>query len=104
MQGPKRKPTIYLRDPMLEQAVIEHANMIKRLAKSGCSHCSHPQYAGIRCGVCGRWADENTAEIKRYHKACQMALEALESHTTGSSSCSRDAAIDALREVLGVSK
>lgn len=22
-----------------------------------CEHCSHPMYAGIRCGVCGKWSD-----------------------------------------------
>lgn len=66
-----------------------------------CTHCSHPQYAGIRCGVCGRWADTpNTAEIRRYHRACEMALEALDSHGTGSFPYHRDAAIDALREAL----
>lgn len=43
----------------------------------------------------------NIAEIRRYHKACQMALEALDSHGTGSFPYHRDAAIDTLREVLG---
>jgi hypothetical protein len=26
--------------------------------QSGCTHCTHPQYAGIRCNVCGRWTDK----------------------------------------------
>jgi len=25
---------------------------------SGCEHCNHPLWAGIRCGVCGRWAED----------------------------------------------
>lgn len=89
-----------------------------------CTHCSHPLYAAIRCSSCGRWSDEkertesalqrlsdfhqeiesNTAEIRRYHKACEMALEALNSDGTGSFPYRRDAAIDALREVLGEKK
>jgi len=24
----------------------------------GCDHCLHPLWCGIRCGVCGRWAEE----------------------------------------------
>jgi len=26
--------------------------------QAGCTHCTHPQYAGIRCNVCGRWTDK----------------------------------------------
>lgn len=26
--------------------------------KKGCDHCLHPLWAGIKCGVCGRWAEE----------------------------------------------
>lgn len=50
------------------------------------------------------YVQANTAEIRRYHKACEMALEALDSHGTGSFPYHRDAAIDALREVLGEKK
>ena len=25
--------------------------------QSGCTHCTHPQYVGIRCNVCGRWTE-----------------------------------------------
>ena len=28
----------------------------------GCDHCLHPLWAGIRCGVCGRWAEEKMEE------------------------------------------
>ena len=28
----------------------------------GCDHCLHPLWAGIRCGVCGRWAEEGMEE------------------------------------------
>ena len=27
-------------------------------AKDGCAHCLHPLYAGIKCGVCGRWTEK----------------------------------------------
>lgn len=30
-----------------------------------CSHCSHPQYVGLRCGVCGRWSDDRLP-VKTY--------------------------------------
>ena len=26
--------------------------------QSGCTHCTHPQYVGIRCNVCGRWTEQ----------------------------------------------
>ena len=26
--------------------------------QAGCDHCNHPLYAGIKCGVCGRWTDK----------------------------------------------
>jgi hypothetical protein len=26
--------------------------------QAGCTHCTHPQYAGIRCNVCGRWTEK----------------------------------------------
>jgi len=26
--------------------------------QSGCAHCTHPQYVGIRCNVCGRWTEK----------------------------------------------
>ena len=25
--------------------------------QAGCTHCTHPQYVGIRCNVCGRWTE-----------------------------------------------
>ncbi len=28
----------------------------------GCDHCLHPLWAGIRCGICGRWAEEKMEE------------------------------------------
>jgi hypothetical protein len=26
--------------------------------QAGCAHCTHPQYVGIRCNVCGRWTEQ----------------------------------------------
>ena len=26
--------------------------------QAGCTHCTHPQYVGIRCNVCGRWTEQ----------------------------------------------
>ena len=26
--------------------------------QAGCDHCTHPQYVGIRCNVCGRWTEQ----------------------------------------------
>jgi hypothetical protein len=26
--------------------------------QAGCTHCTHPQYVGIRCNVCGRWTEK----------------------------------------------
>ena len=50
------------------------------------------------------YVQANTAEIRRYHKACEMALDALENHTAikhPQQAHYRDSAIEALREVLG---
>lgn len=30
-----------------------------------CSHCTHPLYAAIRCGGCGRWTDEKEEKMNR---------------------------------------
>ena len=27
--------------------------------QAGCTHCTHPQYVGIRCNVCGRWTEKS---------------------------------------------
>jgi hypothetical protein len=48
-----------------------------------CSHCTHPLYAGIRCGVCGRWADEKEEEMNR-DDIIRMARKAgMEMDTSG---------------------
>lgn len=30
---------------------------LRSALQKGCDHCNHPMYAGIRCGVCGRWTE-----------------------------------------------
>ena len=31
---------------------------LEKKYQAGCDHCNHPLYAGIKCGVCGRWTDK----------------------------------------------
>jgi hypothetical protein len=40
-----------------------------------CDHCSHPLWAGIRCSVCGRWADEPSEALKQTWADYQDALK-----------------------------
>jgi hypothetical protein len=43
----------------------------------GCDHCLHPLWAGIRCGVCGRWADENGDPSEKLEAAWDAYKKAL---------------------------
>jgi hypothetical protein len=43
----------------------------------GCDHCRHPLWAGIRCGVCGRWADENGDPSEKLEAAWDAYKKAL---------------------------
>jgi len=43
----------------------------------GCEHCLHPLWAGIRCGVCGRWADENGDPSEKLEAAWDAYKKAL---------------------------
>jgi hypothetical protein len=48
-----------------------------------CSHCTHPMYAGIRCGDCGRWTDEKEEDMNR-DDIIRMARKAgMEMDTSG---------------------
>ena len=31
---------------------------LEQLCQADCTHCTHPQYVGIRCNVCGRWTEQ----------------------------------------------
>jgi len=42
---------------------------------AGCEHCLHPMWAGIRCGICGRWADEPSEALKQTWADYQEALK-----------------------------
>ena len=43
----------------------------------GCDHCLHPLWAGIRCGVCGRWADEKEEPSEALKQAWESYRQAL---------------------------
>lgn len=70
-----------------------------------CSYtCPRPECIKAQRDELRAKVEANTAEIRRYHRACEMALEALEHHTAikhPQQMYYRDSAIDALREVLG---
>jgi len=84
-----------------------------------CEHCSHPLWAGIRCGICGRWAGEGAdpqfecprcghcckqeeQKLRRLHAANQELLEALKQCAVLIHGGNRqgDAAITAARAVI----
>jgi hypothetical protein len=41
---------------------------------SGCEHCSHPMWAGIKCSQCGRWYDECGTCGKRGILPCEECM------------------------------
>jgi len=41
----------------LREKVKSWAELEKKY-QAGCAHCTHPQYVGIRCNVCGRWTEQ----------------------------------------------
>jgi len=66
-----------------------------------CEHCSHPLWAGIRCGICGRWADEKdqpSEALKQAWDAYQRALKEYgpaDSTHTCHDQCQRPACVQA---------
>jgi len=45
----------------------------------GCDHCLHPMWAGIKCSLCGRWADTEPSEaLKQAWADYQEALKEFE--------------------------
>ena len=70
----------------------------------GCTHCSHPMYAGTKCKNCGRVTDnDDTALLRRALAALYNSTPVLGDYRDGSAEARQKhiAAITALRERLG---
>jgi hypothetical protein len=46
------------RKPLTEEYRPKSWSELEQQYQAGCDHCTHPQYCGIRCSVCGRWTDK----------------------------------------------
>ena len=46
------------RKPLTEEYRPKSWAELEQKYQSGCAHCTHPQYVGIRCNVCGRWTEK----------------------------------------------
>jgi hypothetical protein len=46
-----------LAEPLTEEYRPKSWGELEQQYQAGCDHCTHPQYVGIRCNVCGRWTE-----------------------------------------------
>jgi len=46
------------RKPLTEEYRPKSWGELEQQYQAGCDHCTHPQYVGIRCNVCGRWTEK----------------------------------------------
>ncbi len=46
------------RKPLTEEYHPKSWGELEQQYQAGCDHCTHPQYVGIRCNVCGRWTEK----------------------------------------------